>query len=88
MVRKLTKRIGLVPNWQKCWKWATVQLSAGVLFFFSALDLIQLYSNSIPSHILKEIPHSSEIIMWVCFLNIVARLFHLKPKEPSDADKE
>lgn len=88
MVRKLKERVGLVPNWKHCWKWATVQISAGGLLLISAVDVVQNYLNVIPPHMLKMIPHSSDMVTWLFVINLAARLIQIKPKGKSDADKE
>lgn len=88
MVRKLKKRVGLVPNWRHCWKWATVQISAGGLLLVSALDVAQNYLNVIPPHMLKMIPHGSDMVTWIFVINLAARLIQIRPKGKPDADKK
>lgn len=85
MVHKLTKHVELVPNWKKCWKWASVQISAVGLLVFSGIDVIQNSFNVLPPHLLKEIPHGSNIALALFALNIVGRLIRLKPKGDPDA---
>jgi hypothetical protein len=86
MVRKLTKRVELVPNWKKSWKWASNQISTIGLIFFSAIDVIQPLFSGLPRHILDQIPHGSGITITLFALNIVGRLFRLKPKEVDDGN--
>ena len=88
MVRKLNKHVGLVPNWKKCWKWASIQISAGGLIVFSVIDVLQNSFNVVPPHILQKIPHGNDIVVWLFVINIAARLIQLKPKDKKDADKE
>lgn len=83
MVRKLTKRVGLVPNWKKAWKWASVQISAFGLILFSAVEIIQPMLTGLPRHILEDIPHGSSITITLFALNIVGRLIRFHPKEDS-----
>lgn len=80
MVRRLTKRVELVPNWKKSWKWASIQISAVGLLLFSAIDVIQPLFSGLPEHILSRIPHGSSITIALFALNIVGRLVRLKPK--------
>jgi len=81
MVRRITKRIELVPNWNKSWKWASIQISTIGLIFFSAIDVIQPLFSSLSKDTLDLIPHGSSITITLFALNIIGRLFRLKPKE-------
>lgn len=81
MVRRLTKKVELVPNWRKSWKWASVQISTLGIVFFSVVDVLQPLFSGLPEHILKHIPHGSGITIGLFALNIVGRLIRLKPKE-------
>lgn len=89
MVHRMTKRVEMVPNWKRSWKWASIQISAiGVIL----LGMIELISNSVialPPHILKEIPHGSTIALVLFVLNIVGRLVRLSSddEEPKDGGK-
>lgn len=86
MVRGLTKRVELVPNWRKSWKWASIQISAAGLILFSAIDVIQPLFSGLPKHILDQIPHGSGITISLFALNIIGRLIRLKPKEKPDGN--
>lgn len=81
MVRRLTKKVELVPNWKKSWKWASIQISTVGIVFFSAIDVLQPLFSGLPEHILNQIPHGSHITIGLFALNIVGRLVRLKPKE-------
>lgn len=83
MVRRLKRKVGLVPNWKKSWKWASVQISAFGLILFSAIDIIQPMLTGLPRHILEDIPHGSSITITLFALNIVGRLVRFKPKDDS-----
>lgn len=83
MVRRLTKKVELVPNWKKSWKWASVQISTVGLILFSAVDIIQPMLTGLPRHILEDIPHGSSITIALFALNIVGRLVRFRPKEDS-----
>lgn len=83
MVRRLKRKIGLVPNWKKSWKWASVQISTFGLILFSAVDIIQPMLTGLPRHILEDIPHGSSITIALFALNIVGRLVRFKPKDNS-----
>lgn len=83
MVRRLTKKFELVPNWKKSWKWASVQISTVGLILFSAVDIIQPMLTGLPRHILEDIPHGSSITIALFALNIVGRLVRFRPKEDS-----
>lgn len=83
MVRRLTKKVELVPNWKKSWKWASVQISTIGLILFSAVDIIQPMLTGLPRHILEDIPHGSSITIALFALNIVGRLVRFKPKDDS-----
>lgn len=83
MVRRLAKRVELVPNWKRSWKWASVQISTVGLIFFSAIDVLQPLFSGLPEHILNQIPHGSGITITLFALNIVGRLVRIKPKEDS-----
>ena len=83
MVRRLTKKVELVPNWKKSWKWASVQISTVGLILFSAVDIIQPMLTGLPRHILEDIPHGSSITIALFALNIVGRLVRFKPKDDS-----
>lgn len=88
MVRRLTKRVELVPNWKKSWKWASIQISTIGLILFSAIDVIQPLFSGLPSHLLERIPHGSNIAIGLFAVNIVGRLIRLKPKGDSDGDSK
>lgn len=81
MVRGLTKKVELVPNWKKSWKWASIQINTVGIIFFSAIDVLQPLFSGLPEHILERIPHGSGITIGLFALNIVGRLIRLKPKE-------
>ena len=81
MVRRLTKKVELVPNWKKSWKWASIQISTVGIIFFSAIDVLQPLFSGLPEHILNQIPHGSNITIGLFALNIIGRLVRLKPKE-------
>lgn len=81
MVRRLTKKVELVPNWKKSWKWASIQISTVGIIFFSVIDVLQPLFSGLPEHILERIPHGSGITIGLFALNIVGRLIRLKPKE-------
>ena len=81
MVCKLKRKIGLVPNWKKSWKWASVQISTFGLILFSVVDIIQPMLTGLPRHILEDIPHGSSITIALFALNIVGRLIRFHPKE-------
>lgn len=83
MVRRLKRKIGLVPNWKKSWKWASVQISTFGLILFSAVDIIQPMLTGLPRHILEDIPHGSSITIALFALNIIGRLVRFKPKDDS-----
>lgn len=83
MVRRLTKKVELVPNWKKSWKWASVQISTIGLILFSVVDIIQPMLTGLPRHILEDIPHGSSITIALFALNIVGRLVRFRPKEDS-----
>lgn len=83
MVCRLKRKIGLVPNWNKAWKWASVQISTFGLILFSAIDIIQPMLTGLPRHILEDIPHGSNIAIALFALNIVGRLIRFRPKEES-----
>lgn len=83
MVRWLNRKIELVPNWKKSWKWASVQISTFGLILFSAVDIIQPMLTGLPRHILEDIPHGSSITIALFALNIVGRLVRFQPKEKS-----
>lgn len=83
MVRKLTKRIELVPNWKRAWKWASIQISTFGLILFSAIDIIQPMFSGLPRHLLDQIPHGSWIAIGLFALNILGRLIRLKPEGDS-----
>lgn len=87
MVRKLTKKMELVPNWKKSWKWASIQISTVGLIFFSAIDILQPMLTGLPQHLLERIPHGSTLAIGLFALNIVGRLVRLKPEEKVDANK-
>lgn len=84
MVRRLRKKVELVPNWKKSWKWASIQISTIGLVFFSAIDIVQPMFSGLPGHILEEIPHGSNITIALFALNIVGRLVRFKPRDDSD----
>lgn len=81
MVRWLKSKLELVPNWNKAWKWASVQISTIGLIFFSVIDIIQPMLTGLPAHLLNDIPHGSNIAIVFFILNIVGRLIRIKPKE-------
>ena len=83
MVRRLAKKVELVPNWKKSWKWASVQISTVGLILFSVVDIIQPMLTGLPRHILEDIPHGSSITIALFALNIVGRLVRFKPKDDS-----
>lgn len=84
MVRRITKHVELVPNWKRCWKWASIQISTVGLIAFSAVDVLQSSFGAIPPHILEKIPHGSNIAIALFALNIAGRLIRIKPKEVND----
>ena len=81
MVHRLTKRVELVPNWKRAWKWASIQISTFGLILFSAIDIIQPMFSGLPRHLLDQIPHGSGVAIVLFALNIVGRLIRLKSKE-------
>lgn len=83
MVRRLKRKVELVPNWKKSWKWASVQISTFGLILFSAVDIIQPMLTGLPCHILEDIPHGSSITIALFALNIIGRLIRFKPKVDS-----
>lgn len=83
MVCRLKRKIELVPNWKKSWKWASVQISTFGLILFSAVDIIQPMLTGLPRHILDDIPHGSSIAIALFALNIIGRLIRFQPKEDS-----
>ena len=83
MVRRLKRKVELVPNWKRCWKWASIQISTFGLILFSAVDIIQPMMTGLPRHILEDIPHGSNIAIALFALNIVGRLVRFRPKEDS-----
>jgi len=83
MVCRLKRKIELVPNWKKSWKWASVQISTFGLILFSAVDIIQPMLTGLPRYILEDIPHGSNIAIALFALNIIGRLIRFRPKENS-----
>ena len=83
MVRRLKRKMELVPNWKRCWKWASIQISTFGLILFSAVYIIQSMLTGLPRHILEDIPHGSGITIALFALNIVGRLIRFHPKEDS-----
>lgn len=81
MVRKLTKHVEMVPNWKRCWKWASIQISTLAILFFSCVDVLSSSFSALPQHILKDIPQGNNIAIALFVLNIICRLVRLKPKE-------
>lgn len=81
MVRRLTKRVELVPNWKRAWKWASIQISTIGLILFSAIDIIQPIFSGLSNDQLELIPHGSGVAIGLFALNIIGRLIRLKPKE-------
>lgn len=86
MVRRLTKRVELVPNWKRAWKWASIQISTIGLVLFTAIDIIQPLFSGLSGDMLDRIPYGSTIAVGLFALNIIGRLIRIKPKEDTDGN--
>lgn len=86
-IRLIKKHVEMVPGWQKCWKWASIQISTVGLIALSAVDVLQSSFSAIPPHILEKIPHGSNVAVALFALNIAGRLIRIKPKVTADASE-
>lgn len=83
MVRRLTKRVGVTPHWKKSWKKWDLQVSSLILVLFSGIDILQMSFSGLPRHLLEAIPYGQGIALGLFGMNLVGRLFILKPREES-----
>lgn len=80
MVRRLKHKVGVRPNWKKSWKKIDLQVSSLLLVLFSGVDILQMSFSGLPRHLLEAIPYGQGIAMALFGINLVGRLFVLKPK--------
>lgn len=75
----------LIPNWKKCWKLASVRMSAIGIIVFSALDIINQYWFALPPDIREYVPNSKAISLVLFGLIILSRIIQFTEKKEDEA---
>lgn len=84
MVRRVTKRVGVVP---KFWKKYTVLLSTVGLILCTLADLAEVLVDYLPYYVIKELPFGTSIGTVVFLLILIVRIVRILPKDNSDESK-
>ena len=82
MVTKV--KLGLIPQWRRAWRFASIWFSSAGLILMGALEFLGFVFNNLPNEIQNKIPHASTIALVFFALTIIGRLFKLENKDDDE----
>ena len=78
------KKLVLIPQWKRAWRFASVWFSSMGLILMSALEFLGHIFNNLPNTVQDKIPHATTIGMMFFALTIVGRLFVWEKKDDDE----
>lgn len=78
------KKLKLIPQWKRAWRFASVLFSSLGMVLVSAVEHLGWALNSLPTAMQDKIPHASTIALIFFGLAIVGRFFKWEDKENED----
>lgn len=75
------KKLVLIPQWKKAWRFASIWFSSAGLVLMSALEFLGFVFNNLPNSIQDKIPHATTVAMVFFALTIIGRLFKWEKKD-------
>lgn len=75
------KKLVLIPQWKRAWRFASVWFSSAGLLLMSTADFMGFVFNNLPDHIQAKIPHATTIAMVFFGLTIIGRILKWESKD-------
>jgi hypothetical protein len=83
-----TRRLKLIAEWKRSWRFASVWFSSAGLFLMGALEFLGHVFNSLPESVQSKIPHASTVAMVFFALTIIGRLFKWVNKDDDEQQEK
>jgi hypothetical protein len=78
------KKLELVPDWKKAWKFASIQISTVGAVLMVLWEIVNQTWLAIPSELQANIPNSQHIALSLFVLGIFGRILKLKGADEND----
>ena len=75
------RRLSLIEDWRRGWKWASVRTSALGIAVMGLAQILGSTWSGLPASIQERIPHSDVIAMVLFAVALGGRFFKLEKKE-------